>query len=175
MLNKKNSKRFYYLIRLMGILFYIFYFNKINRLIYAFFQKLEPAVGEIFHLIGLILFGLVTIFLIVQVIAFCSWLSGLFRRIKVLISPIIDKLKLFLLSKLKNVLNTCSEKNRNRLYLIYYSIILTSPTSIFCYFFQKEILKELCELLCDVLLTVFYFDPSLIYYAAIVYHYFYPQ
>jgi hypothetical protein len=173
MSNKKNSKRFYYLIRLAGILFYIFYFNKINCLIYAFFQKLEAAVGEIFHLIGLILFGLVIIFFTINVIAFCFWLLGLFRRIKVSISSVMDKLKLFLLLKLKNVLDTFSEKNRNRLYLIYYSITITSPTSIFCYFFQNEILKELCELLCDVLLTVFYFDPSLIPYAASVYSYFY--
>jgi hypothetical protein len=173
MFNKKNSERIYYIIRYLGPLFYLFYFNEITHLVNVFYQKINATLAEKFHQIGLILFELELILFMIQVIAFYSFISFLFLRIKVFIRPVTDKFKLFLLSKLKDSMDTLSEKNRNRLYFSYYSITLTSPIYIFCYFFQNEISNELYRLLIEIILIIIYFDPSLISYILVLYAYFF--
>ena len=173
MFNKNNSKRVYYIIRYLGPFFYLFYFNEITHSIHVFYQKFNATLAEKFDQIDLILFELELILFIIQVIAFYSFILFLFLRIKVFISPVTDKLKLFLLSKLKDSMDTLNEKNKNLLYFTYYSITLTSPISIFCYFFQNEISNELYRLLVEVILIIIYFDPSLISYIIVLYSYFF--
>lgn len=161
MLSEKNSKRIYYLTLFIGPIFYCIYLNEILHEINVFFNEIYFTTCKLLHQIDVLLFQLELTFFIIQVIVFYSVILLLLFRIKKFLSPVMNKLKIFLLCKLKNIMNTFSEKSRTLLYFTYYSIVLTSPVFILCCFFQDEVSHELFLFLFYLQLLFFCFEVVL--------------
>lgn len=131
MLDKKKSKHLHYLTLFLGPTLCYFYLKKILSGINAFFHEIYSTISKITHQVNLILLELELIFFVIKIIVFYLLLLLLFLRIKILISPAINQLKVFLLSRLKNRINMFSKKNVSRIYFAYYLISLTHYLCLF--------------------------------------------